>query len=80
LFIYSDTGPFYHGWAWELLIADVLGDSAFDHESTIHTWALGSVVSAPEPGTLAMLFAGLLVLGRLVGGKRYQENRLATGE
>jgi hypothetical protein len=36
------------------------------------------VWSVPEPGTLSMLFSGLLGLAMLVGVKRYRGNRLAT--
>jgi hypothetical protein len=67
LFIYSDHGQFYHGWAWELLIGDVLGDSAYDLESTTHTWAVGAVVGTPEPSTLVLILASLLSLGLLLG-------------
>jgi hypothetical protein len=70
LFVYYDDGQFYHGWTWEQDIATPLPDSAFDHEPTIHTWALGSIVSTPEPATPIMIFAGLLAFGLLVGRRR----------
>jgi hypothetical protein len=34
--------------------------------------------TVPEPGTLSMMFSGLLGLGLLVGVKRYRGNRLAN--
>jgi hypothetical protein len=43
-----------------------------------YVFAVGSVVSAPEPGTLTMLFVSVLGVCLLVGVKRYRGNRLAT--
>jgi hypothetical protein len=42
----------------------------------VGTWSSASTV--PEPGIVGMTFSGLLVLGLLVGVKRYRGNRLAN--
>jgi hypothetical protein len=47
------------------------------NEARPGVWS-GPVGAVPEPGTLSMLFSGLLGLAMLVGVKRYRGNRLAT--
>jgi hypothetical protein len=42
------------------------------------TWTVTDTTPVTEPGTLSMMFSGLLGLGLLVGVKRYRGNRLAT--
>jgi PEP-CTERM motif len=42
------------------------------------SWAGPVENTVPEPGTVSMMFSGLLGLGLLVGVKRYRGNRLAT--
>jgi hypothetical protein len=54
---------------------DTLGELG---EQTLYTFAEASLVATPEPGTLSLLFSGLLFVGLLVRVNRHRENRLAT--
>lgn len=55
------------------------GVIAFSQPDTLRvTYAVGSVVTSPEPGSLSMISVGLLGLGLLVGVKRYRGNHLAS--
>jgi hypothetical protein len=42
------------------------------------TFTIVDLGAVPEPGTVSLMFSGLLGLGMLVGVKRYTRNRLAT--
>jgi len=42
------------------------------------SFAFGNVVATPEPGSLSMLFAGLLGFGLFAGMKHLRRNALAT--
>ena len=49
----------------------------FSRITDTRVYATATLITTPEPGTLSLMFSGLLVVGLLVGVNRHRENRPA---